>query len=96
MVLGLVRDLRRSALPNGPEEIVYFEVGILAELTLALARAAAGMSDTTIRRDVAALEQIRTWLGRPLWEMTPPDADTYFGKVMEEIPGGRAHPGPEL
>jgi hypothetical protein len=24
----------------------------------------------------------RAWLGRPLWEMEPSDADAYFGKVL--------------
>lgn len=26
----------------------------------------------------------RTWLGRPLWEMHPAEADVYFGKVLRE------------
>ena len=47
-----------------------------------LARAAAGLSDSTISGDVSNLEQVRAWFGRPLWEMRPADADAYFGKVM--------------
>ncbi|WP_410176520.1 hypothetical protein [Rhodococcus qingshengii] len=49
-----------------------------------LARAAAGLADSTIRADVANLEQVRAWLGRPLWEMGPTDADGYFGKVLRQ------------
>ncbi len=47
-----------------------------------LARASAGLADSTIRNDTGHLEQIRNWFGRPLWEMQPADADAYFGKVL--------------
>ncbi|MEV0196276.1 hypothetical protein [Nonomuraea sp. NPDC050691] len=53
-----------------------------------LARAAAGLSDGTISSDVAHLEQVRTWFGRPLWEMEPVDTDTYFGKVLRSTAKG--------
>jgi hypothetical protein len=36
-----------------------------------LARAAAGLSDSTIRSDVLHLEQLRAWFGGPLWDMEP-------------------------
>ena len=47
-----------------------------------LARAAAGPADATIRSDVAHLEQLRAWFGRPLWDMEPADADASFGTVL--------------
>jgi hypothetical protein len=50
----------------------------------ALARASAGLTDSTIRNDANHLELVRDWFGRPLWEMQPADADTYFGKVLRE------------
>lgn len=31
---------------------------------------------------------MRSWFGRPLWEMEPPDADAYFGKVLRASPSG--------
>lgn len=37
-----------------------------------LARAAAGLSDGTIRGDESHLEQVRSWFGRPLWEVQAP------------------------
>jgi integrase/recombinase XerD len=49
-----------------------------------LARASAGLVDSTIRNDVNHLELIRDWFGRPLWEMQSCDADTYFGKVLRD------------
>ena len=57
-----------------------FETDVLAGFVLA--RAAAGLSDATISSDVGHLEQMRAWFGRPLWEMEPPDADGYFGRVL--------------
>jgi hypothetical protein len=50
--------------------------------------AAAGLSDSTIRGDVSHLEQVRSWFGRPLWEMQPGDADAYFGTVLRAAPSG--------
>jgi integrase len=47
-----------------------------------LARAAAVLADSTIRSDVVHLEQTRAWFGRPLWDLEPADADTYFGKTL--------------
>jgi hypothetical protein len=40
--------------------------------------------DSTIRNDTGHLELIRDWFGRPLWEMQPADADTYFGKLLRD------------
>lgn len=64
------------------EEIAEFETDVLSGFVLA--RAAAGLADSTIRADVANLEQVRAWLGRPVWEMGPTDADGYFGKVLRQ------------
>ena len=67
MSLAIVRDLRESRVPAGPDELAAFETDVLAGFVLA--RAAAGLSDNTIRSDVAHLEQLRAWFGGPLWEM---------------------------
>ena len=80
MGLAVVRDVRESRVPVGPEELAAFETDVLAGFVLA--RAAAGLSDRTISLDVTHLEQVRAWLGRPLREMRPADADEYFGKVL--------------
>lgn len=80
MGLAVVRDLRGARALAGPEELAAFETDVLAGFVLA--RAAAGLSDGTIRSDVGHLEQVRAWFGRPLWQMEPANADTYFGKVL--------------
>ena len=77
MALALVRDLRDHRAPVSEEELADFETDVLA-------RASAGLADSTIRNDTGHLELIRDWFGRPLWEMQPGDADAYFGTVLRE------------
>jgi len=77
VALALVQDLRGRRAPLSEEEIADFEVDVLAGFVMA--RASAGMADSTIRNDSNHLELIRAWFGRPLWEMQPADADLYFG-----------------
>ncbi len=82
MTLALVCDLREQRPLATDEEVADFEVDLLAGFVLA--RASAGLVDSTIRNDTNHLELIRDWFGRPLWEMQPTDADAYFGKVLRE------------
>ncbi|MFJ2582846.1 site-specific integrase [Kitasatospora aureofaciens] len=84
--LAVVRDLRAYREPVSAEELEQFETDVLAGFVLA--RASAGLTDGTIRGDVGHLEQVRTWFGRPLWEMEPADADAYFGRVLRGSPSG--------
>jgi hypothetical protein len=74
--------MRELRVPAGAEELADFETDVLAGFVLA--RASAGLADTTIRNDAGHLELIRDWFGRPLWEMQPADADAYFGKVLRD------------
>ncbi len=82
MALAVVRDLREARPPANVDELARFETDVLAGFVLA--RASAGLADSTIRSDVGHLEQVRTWFGRPLWEMEPSDADAYFGRVLRD------------
>ncbi|MFD8870646.1 hypothetical protein ACFV1F_40995 [Streptomyces sp. NPDC059590] len=84
--LAVVRDLREHWAPASAEELERFETDVLSGFVLA--RASAGLADGTIRGDVGHLDQMRTWFGRPLWDMEPADADTYFGKVLRQSPSG--------
>lgn len=77
-----MKDLRDLRAPVGDEEVADFETEVLAGFVLA--RAAAGLVDSTIRNDTNHLGLIRDWFGRPLWEMQPADADAYFGKVLRD------------
>lgn len=80
MVLAVVRDLREHRVPATEDELADFETDVLAGFVLA--RASAGLVDSTVRNDTNHLELIRDWFGYPLWEMQPADADAYFGKVL--------------
>ena len=80
MALAVVHDLREARALAGPDELAAFETDTLAGLVLA--RAAAGLADSTIAGEVVHLDQVRAWLGRPLWTMQPADADAYFGQVL--------------
>ena len=83
-----MRDLREHRTAASAEELADFETDVLAGFILA--RASAGLADSTIRNDTGHLELIRDWFGRPLWEMQPSDADAYFGKVLRDArPAGR-------
>ncbi len=86
MSLAVVRDLRVARAPATAEDLEALETDVLAGFVLA--RAAAGLSDGTIASDVAHLEQVRAWFGRPLWEMAPSDADVYFGRALRAVAKG--------
>lgn len=82
MALVVVRDLREQRAPRTEVELAEFETDLLAGFVLA--RASAGLADSTIRNDTNHLELIRDWFTQPLWEMQPSDADVYFGKVLRD------------
>jgi site-specific recombinase XerD len=84
--LALVRDIRDAREDVSEADIEAFEVDVLAEFVLA--RASAGLADSTIRGDIGHLERIREWFERPLWLMRPPDADRYFGTVLRAAASG--------
>lgn len=86
MALAVVRGLVERRTAATAEEVAAFETDVL--LGLVLARASSGLTDGTIRDDIGHLEQIRSWFGRPLWEMEPADADTYFGRELRSASKG--------
>nr|WP_216628579.1 hypothetical protein [Actinopolyspora erythraea] len=78
--LTAVCDPRERRTPASEDELAEFETDVLAGFVLA--RASAGLVDSTIRDDTNHSELIRAWFGRPLWETRPADADTHLGKVL--------------
>ncbi|MGN9846948.1 hypothetical protein ACTMTI_53570 [Nonomuraea sp. H19] len=83
MALAVVKDLRVARAPAIAEDLEALETDVLTGFVLA--RAAAGLADSTIAADMSHLEQVRAWFGRPLWELEPSDIDIYFGKVLREV-----------
>ncbi|WP_207620804.1 hypothetical protein [Streptosporangium minutum] len=61
MALGIVRDLREHRAPGSEEDLVAFEIDVLAGFVLD--RPSAGLTDSTIRNDANHLELIRDWFG---------------------------------
>ncbi|WSQ08978.1 hypothetical protein OG604_15030 [Streptomyces sp. NBC_01231] len=55
MALAVVRDLREYRAPVSEEELAEFETDVLAGFVLA--RASAGLVDSTIRNDINAIAQ---------------------------------------
>jgi len=86
LAVAAVTDLRSYRAPASAEELDWFETDVLSGLVLACA--SAGLADSTIRGELGHLDQLRGWFGRPLWEMEPPDADAYFGRVLRGAPKG--------
>ena len=77
MALALVRDLRDHRVRVSEEDLADSGTDVMAGFVLA--RASAGLADSTIRDDTGHLQLIRDWFGRPLWEMQPDDADASAG-----------------
>jgi hypothetical protein len=84
--LAAVRDIRPHLRLETPDEVGAFEQDLLAEFVLA--RSSAGITDTTISADVAAVVGLREWFGRPLWEMTACDLDRFFGADQKGLAAG--------
>ncbi|WP_239070551.1 MULTISPECIES: site-specific integrase [unclassified Streptomyces] len=69
-----------------PEEVADFEQDLLSEFVLA--RASAGTGDGTVAGDVDVIVEVRSWFGRPLWEMEPRDLDRFFGQHQRDLAHG--------
>ncbi|MEV6902824.1 site-specific integrase [Amycolatopsis sp. NPDC051372] len=89
MALAVVQDLRDRRPVVDAEQLAGFETDVMTGFVLA--RASAGLADSTIRHDVSNLEHVRGWFERPLWEMQPADADRYFGVAMRQAARGTRH-----
>lgn len=86
MALAAARDLRPHLRLETADEVEAFEQDLLAEFVLA--RASAGITDTTIRCDVTAVVGLREWFGRPLWELAARDLDRFFGCDQRAMAAG--------
>jgi hypothetical protein len=67
--LAVVRAHARCVPLLVRKSIERFETDVVAGFVLV--RATAGLSDRTIRGDVSHLQQVRSWFGRPSWDMQP-------------------------
>src|SRR2546423_12887603 len=80
MAVAVVRDVSSRGTPLTPEQAEAFETDVLAGFVLA--RASAGLADSTIQQDVGHLQLVRDCFRRPVWGMQPAGADTYFRQEL--------------
>jgi hypothetical protein len=76
-VLGVVRDLRSPCSLADPDQAADYQEHLLAEYVLA--RLAHGVTDGTIRGELAALEEFLASAGVWAWEVEPGHADRFLG-----------------
>lgn len=84
-MLGVVRDLRSPKSLADPAEAADYQEHLLAEFVLA--RLAHGVTDGTIRAELAALEEFLASAGVWAWEVEPRHADRFLGQDQH----GRTH-----
>jgi hypothetical protein len=76
-VLGVVRDLRSPRSLADPAEAADYQEHLLAEFVLA--RLAHGVADSTIRSELAAVEEFLASAGVWAWEVEPRHAARFLG-----------------
>ena len=81
MALGVVH-LRSARSLSSPDDAAAYQEHLLAEFVLA--RMAHGVVDSTMRRDIAGIEEFLAWVGVPAWEVEPNHADRFLGTVQRE------------
>jgi integrase len=80
VALGVVRDLRSPRSLDGPGEAAAYQEHLMAEYVLA--RLAHGVADSTIRGELAAVEQFLADAGVCAWEVEPAHADRFLGQAQ--------------
>lgn len=83
--LAVVRDLRSPRSLGSAEEALAYQQDLLAAFVLA--RSAHGVTDGTVRGDVAAVCEFLDWAGCLAWEVTPGHGDRFLAEGQR----GRAH-----
>ena len=84
MGLSVVRDLREVRAAAGRRRSSGSRPTCSQGLYSPVARPAC--RTTRFARMSATWSKVRTWLGKPLWDMLPADADSYFGTVLRAVP----------
>jgi integrase/recombinase XerD len=80
--LAVVRDIHSLRSLEGPEDALAYQQDLLAEYVLA--RSAHGVTDATVRADLAAVNEFLDWAGCPAWEVTPGHADRFLAQAQRD------------
>jgi integrase len=82
VVGGVVRDLRSPRSLTDPADASAYQEHLLAEFVLA--RLAHGVADSTIRGELATMEEFMGWAGVWVWEIEPAHADRFLGQAQRD------------
>lgn len=77
-MLNVVRDLRSPRSLTDPDGVAAYQEHLMAEYVLT--RMAHGVADSTIRKEIAAVEEFLTVAEVPAWEIEPVHADRFLGQ----------------
>lgn len=78
--LAVVRDIRSPRSLDSAEDAAAYQDNLLAEFVLA--RSAHGVTDATVRGDVAAIEEFLAFAGVWAWEVEPAHADRFLAEAQ--------------
>lgn len=78
--LAVVRDIRSPRSLGSAEEALAYQQDLLAAFVLA--RSAHGVTDGTVRGDVAAVCEFLDWAGCLAWEVTPGHGDRFLAEAQ--------------
>lgn len=76
-MLNVVRDLRSPRSLSNADSAQAYQEHLMAEFVLS--RLAQGVADSTIRKELTAIDQFLVTAGVPAWEVEPAHADRYLG-----------------
>lgn len=80
--LAVVRDIRSPRSLASPPEAAAYQEDLLAEYVLA--RSAHGVTDATVRADIAAVSEFLDWAGCLAWEVTAGHADRFLAQAQRD------------
>jgi integrase/recombinase XerD len=78
--LAVVRDIRCPRSLDTPQAAADYQQDLLAEYVLA--RSAHGVTDATVRGDLAAVEEFLCWAGCWAWEVTSRHGDRFLAEAQ--------------
>lgn len=78
--LAVVRDIRSPRSLSCADDVAAYQEDLLAAYVLA--RCAHGVTDATVRAELAAVSEFLDWVERPLWEVTAGDADRFLTEAQ--------------
>lgn len=80
--LAVVRDIHSPRSLTSPAEAAAYQEDLLAEFVLA--RSAHGVTDATVRADLASVSEFLDWAACPAWEVTARHVDRFLAVAQRD------------